>query len=163
MASPAAAGCSLDGPPPYDLRGCDLSGRNLRGKDLTNANLQNATLLGTVFNGVTSMNGADLTGATMGAGTDFTGCDLSHTIFGPKPTFGKDPLHPTRFVGATVPFRVLGSTWDYVDLTNAVVLDLPMNLSTLTATRSNLSGFRFTNRTMTNARFFGVTLRDSDF
>lgn len=161
-----APDCSLTGPPPYNLRGCDLSGRNLFGKDLTNAQLQNAKLLGTTFNGVVSMDGADLSGAIIGSGTDFTGCDLSKTNFGPAPNFGTSDLYLTKFVAATLPYATLKNLkkqWLYLDLSRAVIHDLPTDLSGLVVTRSNLKGFTFTNRALQGAQFTGTILQDADF
>ncbi|KXX57874.1 hypothetical protein AZG88_47680 [Rhodococcus sp. LB1] len=136
------------------------------GKDLTNAQLQNAKLLGTTFNGVVSMDGADLSGAIIGGGTDFTGCDLSKTNFGPAPNFGTSDLYLTKFVGATLPYATLKNLkkqWLYLDLSRAVILDLPTDLSGLVVTRSNLKGFTFTNRALQCAQFKGTILQDADF
>ncbi|MEE6164359.1 MULTISPECIES: pentapeptide repeat-containing protein [unclassified Mycolicibacterium] len=153
----------FNGPPPYDLRGCDLSRMNLGGKDLTNAKLQNAKLLGTVFNGVLSLAGADLSGVIIGNGTDFTGCDLSKVNFGSSPRLGGSPYALTRLVGATVPAQALGLHWEYLDLADAVVVDLPNKLGDLTVTYSNLAGFDFAGRILSNARFEGVALRGANF
>ncbi|WP_081618166.1 pentapeptide repeat-containing protein [Mycobacterium sp. 155] len=153
----------FSGPPPYDLRGCDLSRMNLGSKDLTNAKLQNAKLLGTVFNGVLSLAGADLSGAVMGNGTDFTGCDLSKANFGSNPRLGGSPYALTKFVGATVPQPVLGLNWAYLDLTDAIVVDLPNKLNDLKVTYSNLAGFNFAGRMLSNARFEGVALPGANF
>ncbi|WP_458316688.1 pentapeptide repeat-containing protein [Mycolicibacterium brisbanense] len=153
----------FSGPPPYDLRGCDLSRMNLGGKDLTNAKLQNAKLLGTVFNGVLSLVGADLSGAIIGDGTDFTGCDLSQVNFGSTPGLGGSPYALTKLVGAKVPAHALGLHWDYLDLTDVVVVDLPNKLGDLKVTCSNLAGFNFAGRILSNARFAGVALRGANF
>lgn len=153
----------MSGRPPYQLAGCDLSGKSLAGKDLTGADLRNARLLAASFRGVTGMSGADLTGAVMGNGTDFTGCDLSATIFGPSPDFGANPANPTRFVGATVPYRALGISWRCIDLTDAVIADLPADLTRLEVTRCNLTGFDAARRILKNAHFNGVILRGADF
>jgi uncharacterized protein YjbI with pentapeptide repeats len=153
----------FSGPPPYDLRGCDLSRMNLGGKDLTNAKLQNSKLLGTIFNGVLSLAGADLSGAIMGNGTDFTGCDLSKVTFGSNPHFGGNPYALTKFVGATVRQPALGLNWSYLDLTDAVVSELPDKLSGLKVTYANLPGFNFAGRILSNARFEGVALPGANF
>ena len=113
METRTATDC-LSGAPPYNCQRCDLSGMNLAGKDLTGAQLQHATLTGTLFKGVVSMARADLTGATMGNGTDFSGCDLTATIFGPDPDFGSNFANLTKFPAATIPYRALGepgATW----------------------------------------------------
>lgn len=154
---------ALDGEPPYDLRGRDLSGMKFAGADLTAAKLQNTTLLGTSFVGVTSMARADLTGATIGSGTDFSGCDLTATQFGPSPKFGSDAARRTRFVGATIPYRTLGDTWGPVDLTRATLVDWPDDARALTVGRTVLTGVSFARRNLEGARFWGATLRDTDF
>lgn len=165
MTSESGTACSLSGPPPYDLRGCDLSRMNLGGKDLSNAKLQNAKLFGTIFNGVLSLTGADLSGAVMGNGTDFTGCDLSKVNFGPKPQFGTNPYGLTKFVAATIPCQSLGSDWNYLDLTDAVVTGVQNYLGkvTLRVRYSNLSGFNFADCNLPNARFEGVALPGANF
>lgn len=155
--------CTLSGQPSYNCDGCDLSGMNLAGKDLRGAILTNTTLTGTVFKGVTSMDGANLTGATMGNGTDFSGCDLSKTIFGPKPNFGSNPSKPTKFIGATIPYQTLGTTWSCVDLTNATITGLPQDLSQLTVMQANLTGIDLSGKTLKNAHFYHVTLQGAHF
>ncbi len=162
MTSPTQSAGPLDGAPPYDLSGCDLSRVNLGGKDLTNAKLTGAKLLGAVFNGVTGMDGADLTDAVIGNGTDFTGCDLTRVNFGPKPSFGSNPLYLTKFVAARVPFRLLNFTWGYLDLTDATLVDLPRVLKGLTINRCVLN-LSFAGRDLTGSRFNGAVLDGVDF
>ncbi len=158
----AATEC-LNGPPPYNCQGCNLSGINLAGKDLTGAQLQGATLTGTIFSGAISMARADLTGAVMGNGTNFSGCNLTDTIFGPHPDFGSNSANLTTFAGATIPYRSLGPTWSYIDLTGAIIPDLPHDLSGITVRQSDLSGMDFSGRTLTNAHFYGVVARSAKF
>jgi uncharacterized protein YjbI with pentapeptide repeats len=155
--------CSLSGPVPHQLRGCDLSGKNLAGMDLTNAQLQNAKLFGTRFAGVVSMAGADLTGAVMGDGTDFSGCDLTSTQFGPAPNFGSNAAKPTRFVGATVPHDTLGTRWNCLNLTDVVIVGTPPEPFKLDVTSSNLTRFTAVKHILRNAHFYGVVLREADF
>lgn len=155
--------CSLSGQPPYNCQGCDLSGRDLAGKDLTGAQLQDAILTGTSFNGVISLAGADLTGAVMGNGTDFSGCDLSTTIFGPHPNFGSNAANPTTFADATIPYQTLGDTWSYLDLSGATISGLPQDLSRLEVLQCDLSGIDLADRTLKNAHFYGVTARQANF
>lgn len=163
MPPQAGPDCTLSGSPPYNCQGCNLSGRALAGKDLTGAQLQGATLTGTSFKGVLGMARANLTGAVMGNGTDFSGCDLSATIFGPHPTFGTDAAHPTLLVGATVSYEVLGLTWSYLDLTGATIVNLPQDLTWLEVMESNLTGIDFTGRSLKNAHFYGVALSRAKF
>jgi uncharacterized protein YjbI with pentapeptide repeats len=158
----ASADCTLSGQPPYNCQGCDLSGMNLAGKDLTGAQLQGSGLRRTVFKGVLGMAGADLSGARMD-GTDFSGCDLSGTVFGPEPSFGSSFTSLTKFAGARVPYSALGTRWSYVDLRDAVLLDLPQDLSRLEVRQSDLSGTDFSGRTLKNAHFHGVVLQQAKF
>lgn len=157
------ADCIRSGQPPYNCQGCDLSGLNLAGLDLTGANLTSATLIGTTFKGVLSMAGADLTDATMGNGTDFSGCDLSTTNFGDNVGFGSTADHPTKFIGATVPYQALGSAWSYLDLTDATISDPPQDLSSLAVTQSNLTRMDLSGKVLENAHFYGVTLAAANF
>ncbi|HTG62422.1 MAG TPA: pentapeptide repeat-containing protein [Terriglobia bacterium] len=144
--------CTLSGNPPYDCSGCDLTGRNLGGKDLTNAKFQGATLTGTIFRGAKSL-----------AGTDFSGCDLSAAIFDPSPQFSLDPSHPTKFIGATIPFATLGKVWNNLDLTNADITGIPDDLSQLQASGAVLPGFHFAGRNLNNAHFIGSKLMGAHF
>ncbi|NIM48646.1 MAG: hypothetical protein GTO22_05210 [Gemmatimonadales bacterium] len=154
---------TASGQPPFNWEGCDLSGKNLQGKDLTNANLKNTNLTGTIFKGVTSMEAADLSGATMGDGTDFSGCDLSNTIFGPNPNFGSNPDHPTKFLAATIPYQTLGTSWNYLDLTDATIPGLPQDLSRLEVRESCLTGIDLSGKTLKNAHFCHAILQNADF
>lgn len=154
--------CTLSGNPPYDCSGCDLTGRDLAGKDLTSAKFQGATLTGTIFRGAKSLAGANFTGAVLYR-TDFSGCDLSAAIFGPSPRFSLDPLHPTKFIGATIPFATLGKVWNNLDLTNADITGIPDDLSQLQASGAVLPGFRFAGRNLNNAHFIGSKLMGAHF
>ena len=154
--------CNLSGNPPYDCAGCDLTGRNLAGKDLTNANFQGAILSGANFQGVKSLTGANFTGAVM-YGTDFSGCNLSDAIFGSSPKFSLDSSHLTKFIGATIPFKVLGKVWNNLDLTDADITDIPDDLTQLQCTGAILPGFSFAGRILDHANFRGSTLEKADF
>ncbi len=140
-----------------------MRGRNLSGKNLTGANLKNANLTGTIFQGVTGMDRADLTGATMGNGTDFSGCDLTKTIFGDRPRFGSNPNSRTKFVGAKIPYTTLGAFWANLDLTGATIVALPDDLSRLNVRECNLTNISFAGKTLKNAHFSGSVLKGADF
>jgi len=148
---------------PYNCPGCDLSGKSFAGKDLTNANLKGAKLLGTIFKGVSSMKGADLTGAIMGSGTDFSGVDLTDTIFGTSPNFGSDPSSLTNFSDAIIPYAVLGESWNFINLSNANILNLPKEISSFEINQCIVNGLSFEEMTLKNAHFSSSQFQNANF
>jgi uncharacterized protein YjbI with pentapeptide repeats len=158
-----APDCSLSGAPPYHCEGCNLSGMILAGKDLRGANLKNTTSLGTIFKGVLSMDGADLSGATMGEGTDFSGCDLTKTVFDASPQFGSNPAKPTIFRAATMPYHILGSTWQALDLAQAIIADMPAKIESFRVIQCDVSGIDFSKKLLKNAHFASVVAHKTIF
>jgi uncharacterized protein YjbI with pentapeptide repeats len=160
----------------------NLTGRNLRGAFLQGASLKGAVLTGADLTGA-HLDGADLTGAHLGAtilhgatltGTHFDGVDLSTTQFDAVPTFTRGPAARTTFVGATVPFPVLGSAWSYLDLTSATITGIPSAITGLAADHAllptglnlqkiNLSGATFTGARMYEAQLQGANLQGATF
>lgn len=84
-----------------------------------------------------------LTGATL-YGADFTGCDLTKTIFDETPKFARKPKDGKRtcFNGATLNYQAIGNNWSYLDLTNANIIGLPDPL-VINAQDAILTGFEF--------------------
>ena len=149
--------CALDGADLTDahLEGANLSGLVLNppttfaGAHMAGANLSNAKLLGVDLTGAdlsgAILTGADLTGAVM-AGTNFSGTNLLQTTFGPNPKFSSGPSQLTSFSGATLDYSVIGRQWSYLDLTQATIENLPVDMNQclqlggLQAVSSNLTG-----------------------
>src|SRR5215471_11807335 len=128
-----------------DLRKATLTGDDLNGVDFTGAKLAGANLTGATFRDA-NLSGADLTGATAAntdftsiaagtqlTGTIFTDVDLTTAAFDATPHFSTDPTKLTRFDGATLHYKVIGTNWSYLDLTGATVVDLPKALSSSSA------------------------------
>ena len=99
----------------------------------------------------------------MGNGTDFSGCDLSTTVFVANPKFGSNVANLTKFAGAKIPYKTLGTIWSYVDLTGATILGLPSDLTFLEVMESDLTGIDLSGRTLKNAHFYGVVLQKAKF
>src|ERR1035441_10097508 len=129
---------------PYQCPGCNLAGHNFNGQDLTNANLAGAILTGAVLSGCV-LTGANFAGASLG-GANFSGCDLTAATFDSPANFTCSPVQVTNFENATLPYSVLGSVWDNMNLTNATVVNLPGNLTQLSAVNSILVGQHFGKR-----------------
>ncbi|WP_404391782.1 pentapeptide repeat-containing protein [Humibacillus xanthopallidus] len=155
------------------LDGVNLTGRNLRGAFLQGASLKGAHLDGADLTGA-HLDGADLTGAHLGAtilhgaalaGTHFDGVDLSTTQFDAVPAFTRGPAARTTFVGATVPFPVLGSAWSYLDLTSATITGIPSAIESLAAdhallpTGLSLQGVDLSGATFAGARMYEAQLQ----
>ncbi|GAA3936197.1 hypothetical protein GO495_14140 [Chitinophaga oryziterrae] len=151
------------GDPPYDLTGQDLSGQSLEGLDLRKAIMKNTILKGTVFKGVISMQGADLTGAQMGNGTDFSGLDLTSVVFDNKPKFGDNVKQPVKLIKVTVNFKQLGLLWKCIDLTNAVIKEIPADPGDLIARNSNLTGIDLSKVRLDNVHFYRCILTGAKF
>ena len=125
---------------------CDLSGANLTSTQLAGAEL----------------NGVNLTGATL-VGTDLTGTDLTRTTFSTPFIRSNDPDKPTILAGCTVPFAVLGLEWSYLDLTSALIIARPDDLTGLIAISAQLPGFDFDGAVLDGANLAGATLTRAQF
>lgn len=152
-----------EGTPPYDFTGKDLSGENLEKLDLRNAKMKNTILKGTLFKGVLSMQGADLSGAQMGNGTDFSGLDLTGVQFDAKPQFGDNASKPVKLNGATIKFAQLGKQWKCIDLSDAIIKDIPADPGAFTARNANLSGIDLSGKLLDNVHFYGCVLSGAKF
>jgi uncharacterized protein YjbI with pentapeptide repeats len=145
----------------------NLTGRNLRGAFLQGASLKGAVLTGADLTGA-HLDGADLTGAHLGGtilhgavleGTHFDGVDLSTAQFDAAPQFTRATASRTTFVGATVPFAVLGATWSFLDLTSATITGIPSAISTLVADHALLpTGLSLEKVDLTGASFVGTRM-----
>src|ERR1044072_753095 len=151
------------GTPPYDFTGKDLSGENLEKLDLRNAKMKNTILKGTLFKGALSMQGADLSGAQMGNGTDFSGLDLTGVQFDAKPQFGDNASKPVKLNGATIKFAQLGKQWKCIDLSDAIIKDIPADPGAFTARNANLSGIDLSGKLLDNVHFYGCVLSGAKF
>lgn len=140
-----------------DFTGASLTGANLDGADLTGANLTGAD-----FTGAT-LAGTILTGANLSA-TIFNNIDLSTTIFDPSPAFGTSTATRTSFQNATVPATSLGMNWSYIDLTGAMVINVPSSLAGLIAENTLFpDGIELGNVNFQGAHFTAAQLFRADF
>lgn len=132
-----------------DLSNQDFSGRNLDGADLfwavlqgtklKDASLQNANLQNAKLDRAT-LNNTNLTNAQM-QGTSFDDTDITSTKFSKPPAFSTDPNNRTTFFGARLDYNLLGNVWSYLDLSEAVFVNLPADLSNLQAVYTVLRNF----------------------
>ena len=104
----------------------------------------------------------NLTGATL-VGTDLTGTDLTRTTFSTPFIRSNDPDKPTILAGCTVPFAVLGLEWSYLDLTSALIIARPDDLTGLIAISAQLPGFDFDGAVLDGANLAGATLTRAQF
>src|ERR1700722_20606979 len=145
--SKGGQGCDLSY---VDLTGADLSGVNLAGANLQHANLTQAILTGAKLDG-TDLSGAKLEGATLSS-------DLTKAIFNSPPSFSTDPNHLTSFRNAKLNLALIGLNWSYLDLTDATMVGMPVDLTGLKATHMTALGIDLSGKKLVNAVFINATL-----
>lgn len=137
-----------------DLRGAEMTATRLRGADLEEARVRPAGALGLDFTSLEDRR-------TRLVATDFSDADLTGAMFDPEPAYSEDPARRTVFHRARVPFSAVRLRWRILDLTDALVPDLPLDLSNLDATQAVLSGMRdLHGRIYRQARFDGAVMQD---
>ncbi|MWC29914.1 pentapeptide repeat-containing protein [Paenibacillus sp. MMS18-CY102] len=149
------------------LAGANLTGVNLSTSNLTNANLTGAILDGANLSGA-DLSGADLTGASLintifdGAimhHTKFNRCDLTTASFSYPPDFTRAETDRTSFLQATVPYKILGNNWSYLDLSDAKLTDIPDTVSDLNADYALLpDGLDLSKKDLKGASFKGTRM-----
>ncbi|AFC30620.1 pentapeptide repeat-containing protein [Paenibacillus mucilaginosus 3016] len=156
-------------PSPSQLSYANLSRANLSGVDLSKSNLTNANLSGAMLNGANlsgaDLSGADFTGASLvntkldGAimhHTRFDHCDLTSVSFQYPPDFARTEKDRTSFVQAVVPYKLLGSDWSYLNLSEAKITDIPEALAALNANYALLpDGLDLSKKDLRSASFTG--------
>lgn len=143
------------------LDGVNFSGCDMTGADFTGASLKGAvfnpqtTLVAAKFVNVDLSNldltrclmtDADLTGATITGlnlrGTPLSGAVLAHLDFTTvnsaaltdPPILRGSSSRLTNLSNAKIPFALFNHDWQWIDLTNATIPDLPQSISTAAAT-----------------------------
>lgn len=159
-------------PSPAQLSHAKLIKANLKGVDLSKSNLAYANLTGAILDGA-NLSGADLTGAVFTgaslAGTKLDGaimhntvfdqCDLTHASFAYPPDFSRTEQARTSFVQAVVPFKVLGSNWSYLELSEARITDIPDAVTALNANYALLpDGLDLSKKDLRSATFVGTRM-----
>jgi uncharacterized protein YjbI with pentapeptide repeats len=149
-----------------NFSGCDMTGADFTGASLEGALFNpQTTLVGAKFVNVDMsnldltrcpMNGADLTGATL-TGLNLQGAVLSGAVLANldlttldratltnPPILAGSKLQATNLSNSTILFALFNHDWERIDLTNAIIPDLPTSISTaatiLQAAESKLSG-----------------------
>lgn len=129
------------------LTNVDLSGASLDEANFTGARLNNTNFAGA------SLNKTDMTNAAV-AGGNFSKCDLTTPIFN-NTRFVHTEAQRFSFNSARLNFSLINYDWQWLDLQNATIEQLPSPLSSagrcLQATGANLSGLNVNN-------FEGATL-----
>ncbi len=146
---------SPTGKPPRDLSGFDFSRANLtyfdfRGTNLTGASFNESEL------GAVDFDNSNLTG------TKFTKATLTDAVHvGVPPSFVKSTKDPTDFTLAKLPFGIFKLQWSCLNLTQATIVDLPVDLSSLVAHGAVLSGLDLSKRVLQKASFREAVLAKS--
>ena len=132
------SGAVLDG---ATLDHCKLNIVNFSNCSLKKASLRNAICVHTAFDKA-NLTGAHLDGATISSG-DFSNCDLTSVTSDDTMVVSAES-EPVHFYGAKLNFALIGHNWQWMDLRNATIYQLPGPLSSSTtqlqATGAKLSG-----------------------
>jgi len=133
------AGGVLDG---ATLDHCKLNFVNFSNCSLKKASLRNAICVKTAFDKASNLTGAHLDGATISGG-DFSNCDLT-SVTSDGTMVVSTQSQPVLFNEAKLNFPLIGHNWEWMDLRNATIYQLPEPLSSSTtqlqATGAKLSG-----------------------
>jgi uncharacterized protein YjbI with pentapeptide repeats len=116
-----------------DLSSCQFSPQTiLRGAKLTGANLSTRNMTGVDFSDAqmqqTVLNGTDFSSAKL-AGTDLSNTDLGTVISSSQAICSTDPANRTKFINSHLNFSLLGKNWYCLDLTDAIISQLPRDSS----------------------------------
>lgn len=131
-----------------DLRSTTLTGATLTDADLSRANLKDMTIDAAVLTRV-KMPGTDCTQAKLGT------CTAAEPGI-----FSRDPNERrTCFVKATIPAALLALDWRTLDLRDATISNLPVDLTKLDATYALLHGINLSDKILIEAKFDHAELR----
>jgi uncharacterized protein YjbI with pentapeptide repeats len=141
--------------------GVDLFGLSFAGCDLTGADFTGATLAGL------DLQSATLSGAVM-AGLDLT--VLAASSYRKPPALAGTSTRLTQMSGSTIPAAFLNNRWQWIDLRNATIPDLPQSITKLQAAGAKLSGLNknvltgisLQIATLDNALLDGLSLSGAD-
>ena len=139
----------------------DLSGLSFAGCDLTGADFTGATLDGL------DLQSAMLSGAVM-AGLDLT--VLAGSSYRNPPALAGTSTRLTQMSGSRIPAAFLNNNWQWIDLRNATIPDLPQSITKLQAAGAKLSGLNknvltgisLESATLDNALLDGLSLSGAD-
>lgn len=139
----------------------DLSGASFVGvKSMVSCSFQNTLLNGTNFDQV-PLAQVDFTGANL-TGTLLTHTDLRTALFSSPPGFSTDSTQLTNLSGSTLNYALIGATWSYLNLSDAVIEGLPSAIPNLVAWYSVLKDQQLTGMDLQGADFTGADLRQCD-
>ena len=135
----------------YQFQSCDfqqsiLDQVNLNGAVLSGSNFSSASLIGT-----------DFTGATLSS-ANFTGCNLTAVIYDDTTIIASTQAAPGSFNGATLPFALINSNWQWLDLRKSTITGIPSPLSS-SANVLQADGAKLTG--MNQNDFTGVILENA--
>ncbi len=139
-----------------DLSNLHFSGFDLAGADFTGAKLN-----------LFDVQGAKLSGAIM---PNFDLAQLAPSSFTNPPALAGTSTLLTNLTGSKIPFALIGSDWQWIDLRNATIPDLPQSITRLQASgaklpglnKNILSGYSLRDAVFDNAVLDGVGLSGAD-
>ncbi len=151
---------------PTQFKGANLKGADFTGCDLRGLNFENADLTGAKLAGA-RMHTANLTNAIL-TGADLSKTDLTTVVYGiQRPIMHrKDPSatdRKTKLCEATLKADLLGKDWRCLDLTDATVQDIPIDMSKLLGCYSVMPKVNLEGRNLTDADFRFATLNEAKF
>ena len=109
----------------YEFQSCDFQHTILDQVNLSGANVTGSNFLGA------SLNETNVTGATLSS-ANFSNCDLTSIIYDGATIVAATQAAPGSFNSAKLPFTLLNSDWQWLDLRNATISGLPSPLSSAT-------------------------------
>lgn len=148
-----------------------LAGAKFINVDFSNLNFSNFDMPGAVFTGAKlhgfNVEGANLSGAIL-ANLDLT--QFAPATYTNPPTLAGSSNQLTNLTHSTIPTALLNNNWQWVDLRNATIPDLPRSITKLQATGAKLpqlnqnvlTGISLKDATLDYALLDGVGLSGAD-
>jgi uncharacterized protein YjbI with pentapeptide repeats len=162
-ASPSFSGTVLDGADfssEYNITP-DLTDFDFRSaKSITGCKFGFAKLLRTNFDRL-ALTAVDFTGSDL-TGTILTNTDLRPAIFTLPPHFSTDPANLTNMSYSTLDYSLITLNWSFLNLTEAVIMNLPRTLANLKAISTVFSGLQLNSMDINTGDFTHADLRNCD-